>query len=146
VTDYVTVAVADQAFGIPVRLIHDVLPDQTLTPVPLAPAAIAGLLNLRGRVVTAIDLRGRLGAAPRASADDRYFVVVEQDGELHGLAVDGIGAVLSVAEDQIGRVPAQLDPAWREIATGVYPAADGLVVLIDIRSLLALGAQRRAAS
>lgn len=145
-TDYVRVAVAGQGLGIPVALIRDVLADQALTPVPLAPPAIAGLLNMRGRVVTAIDLRGRLGMAPRTPGANRYFVVVDQDGELYGLIVDTVGEVLSIPQDQLGQVPVTLDPDWRDLADAVYPAPDGLVVLIDLASLLAVGSRRRVAS
>jgi purine-binding chemotaxis protein CheW len=117
-----------------------------MTPVPLAPRAVAGLLNLRGRIVTAIDLRMRLGLPLRDIGADSANVVVECGGELYALAVDAVGDVVAVDEVQLERVPALLDPLWREAAVAVYPAERGLIVLLDIARLLDNVAKLRAAS
>jgi purine-binding chemotaxis protein CheW len=144
--DCVIVSLADQGFGIPVAHIRDVLRRQPTTPVPLAPRAIAGLINLRGRIVTAIDLRARLGLPTREDGADATDVVVEQAGELYALIVDAVGDVVQVAEERLEQVPARLDPAWRELATAVYPSERGLVVLLDVARLLDLAPKLRAAS
>src|SRR5215813_314004 len=86
--DYVTMSIADQLFGIPVLKVQDVLGPQTITRVPLAPPEVAGSLNLRGRIVTAIDVRLRLGLEPRANQKPSMSVVVEHDGELYSVLVD----------------------------------------------------------
>ncbi len=136
--DFVIVTLVGQSFGIPVMQVRDVLRRQTLTPVPLAPNAVAGLLNLRGRIVTAIDLRVRLGLAPQAADADAAIVVVERDGELYALIVDAVGDVLTVPPERRERVPAMLDPVWRGLAAAVHAAAEGLVVLLDIPRVLDL--------
>src|SRR5918911_2201202 len=80
--DFVSVTISGQLFGIPVLQVQDVLGPQRITPIPLAPREIAGSLNLRGRIVTAIDMRVRLGLAASAERDKRMSVVVEHGGEL----------------------------------------------------------------
>jgi purine-binding chemotaxis protein CheW len=143
--DFVIVRLGSQDFGISVAEVRDVLQQQTITPVPLAPHAVAGLLNLRGRVVTAIDLRLRLGLLSRAADVDSANVVVERDGEFYALVVDAVGDVVTVAQDRLEAVPARLDPQWREVAAAVYPAAGGLIVLLDIARLLDFVPRLRAA-
>ena len=144
--DFVTIRIASQEFGVPVMQIRDVLRRQHLTPVPLAPRAVAGLLNLRGRIVTAIDLRTRLGLPPQAADSDAVHVVVENGGEPYALVVDGIGDVLHVDERQLEPVPPSLDPQWRAVASAVYPTVGGLIVLLDLARLLDLAPPRRIAS
>jgi purine-binding chemotaxis protein CheW len=86
---FVTVVIERQTFGIPVLVVQDILGPQKITRVPLAPAEVAGALNLRGRIVTAINVRRRLGLAPRPAEMKGMNVVVEHDGELYSLMVDG---------------------------------------------------------
>lgn len=144
-SDYVTIRLGAQDFGVPVADVRDVLRRQKITPVPLAPRAVAGLLNLRGRIVTAVDLRLRLGL-PNAAPAEGVIVVVERDGELYALAADAVGDVLHIAQDQVEPVPAALDPQWRQVAAAVYPAERGFVVLFDIGRLLDIAPKLRAAS
>src|SRR5271168_2781875 len=95
--DFVSVTILDQMFGIPVLQVQDVLGPQRITRIPLAPAEVAGSLNLRGRIVTAIDLRTRLGLPKRAAGEKSMSVVVDQDGEAYSLLVDNVGEVLSLS-------------------------------------------------
>src|SRR5512139_1000055 len=88
--DYVTMSIGDQMFGIPVLTVQDVLGPQNIARVPLAPPEVAGSLNLRGRIVTAIDVRPRLGLATREGGKAAMSVVVEYDGELYSLLVDSV--------------------------------------------------------
>lgn len=143
--DFVMVRLGSQEFGIPVTEVRDVLRRQKITPVPLAPPAIAGLLNLRGRVVTAVDLRRRLDLPPRDIAVDVANVVVDLGGELYALAVDAVGDVVRIDKASLERVPPLLDPRWRDVAAAVYPTERGLTVLLDIARLLDFGAKQRAA-
>lgn len=145
-SDFIAVRVGNQDFGVPVTQVRDVLRRQRLTPVPLVPRAIVGLLNLRGRIVTAIDLRIRLGLPPRAPGGDAVHVVVENGGELYALVVDSLGDVQPVDERQVETVPAGLDPQWRAVASAVSPTAQGFVVLLDVARLLDIAPARRAAS
>jgi purine-binding chemotaxis protein CheW len=146
-SDFVTMRIGAQEFGVPVMQVRDVLRHQHLTPVPLAPRAIAGLLNLRGRIVTAIDLRERLGLPPLSADAETANIVVEQDGEPYALVVDNVGDVLQIDERQFEAVPSVLDPRWRAAASAVYPTEAGLIVLLDIARLLDIVPQpRRTAS
>jgi purine-binding chemotaxis protein CheW len=146
-SDFVTIRIGVQEFGVPVMQVRDVLRRQHLTPVPLALRAIAGLLNLRGRIVTAIDLRERLGLPPLSADAETANIVVEQDGEPYALVVDNVGDVLQIDERQFEAVPSVLDPRWRAAASAVYPTEAGLIVLLDIARLLDIVPQpRRIAS
>ena len=143
---FVAIQLGQQQFGLPVLDIRDVLRQQKITPVPRAPGAVAGLLNLRGSIVTAIDLRRRLGLAPRDENSESASVVVERDGELYALIVDAVGDVLHIERERLGPVPAALDAQWRKAAAAVYPAERGFIVLLDIARLLDIAPKLRAAS
>jgi len=147
--DFVSVVVGDQLFGIPVLEVRDVLASQRITRVPLAPPEVAGSLNLRGRIVTAIDLRTRLGLPPRAAEQSagkaRMSVVVDHGGELYSLVVDSAGEVLSLSEATFERNPATLDPRWREVSAGIYRLDDTLLVVFDITRLLDISTHLEAA-
>jgi purine-binding chemotaxis protein CheW len=140
--EYVTVTIADQLFGIPVLSVQDVLGPQKITHIPLAPPEVAGALNLRGRIVTAIDVRRRLGLPLRESDEPGMSVVVEHHGEPYSLLIDSVGEVLSLPEDGYERSPATLDPRWREVSGGVYRLEKELLVVLDVERLLEFGAKQ----
>src|SRR5580700_9947674 len=100
---FVTLTVADELCGVPVLAVRDILGEQVITRIPLAPPEIAGSLNLRGRIVTAIDLRRRLRLPPAAPDQPRMSVVAEQGGELYALLVDQVSEVLSLNASQFER-------------------------------------------
>lgn len=134
--DFVTMMVADQLFGIPVLSVQDVLGPQRITRIPLAPVEVAGALNLRGRIVTAIDVRRRLGLAAREPGKSNMSIVVDQSGELYSLSVDTVGEVLSLPSDAFERNPATLDPQWRDVSAGIYRLEGKLMVVLDVARLL----------
>jgi purine-binding chemotaxis protein CheW len=134
--DFVTMTIADQMFGIPVLQVQDVLGPQRITRIPLAPPEVAGSLNLRGRIVTAIDVRLRLGLPRRATDKPGMSIVVELRGELYSLMVDSVGEVLSLLERDFERNPPTLDPRWREVSTGIYRLNNQLMVVLDVERLL----------
>jgi len=142
--DFVSMSVAGQLFGIPVLTVQDVLGPQRMTRVPLAPPEVAGSLNLRGRIVTAIDFRTRLGLGPRPAGEDGMNVVVECGGEPYSLIVDTVGEVLSFAPEDREQTPATLDIVWRHIAAGIYRLDDQLMVVIDVAKLLDMGQSEAA--
>lgn len=135
-SQFVTLTVDGQLFGIPVLSVQDVLAKQTIANVPLAHPVVAGLINLRGRIVTAIDLRRRMGLDDRAVGADSMNVVVEHGAELYSLIIDSIGDVLTVPADKFERNLATLDPLWRGFADGIYRLEDKLLVILDIGRLL----------
>jgi purine-binding chemotaxis protein CheW len=134
----VTLTVADQLCGVPVLAVRDILGEQVITRIPLAPPEIAGSLNLRGRIVTAIDLRRRLRLPPVAPGQARMSVVAEQGGELYALLVDQVSEVLSLDASQFERNPATLDKTWAEFSTGIFRLDGRLLVVLDVSRLLAL--------
>jgi len=136
--DFVTFTIGDQLFGIPILEVRDVLPPQPITRIDLAPPEIAGLLNLRGRIVTALDIRHRLGLASAASGEPAMSIVVDQGGELYSILVDRIGDALSLSAKDHEPSPPTLNPRWREVSAGIYRLSDRLLVVIDIARLLRL--------
>jgi purine-binding chemotaxis protein CheW len=134
----VTLTVGDQLCGVPVLAVRDILGEQTITRIPLAPPEIAGSLNLRGRIVTAIDLRSRLKLPPPAAGVRRMSVVAEQGGELYALLVDQVSEVMSLKPGAFERNPPTLPTTWAMFSTGVYRLEDRLLVVLDVGRLLAL--------
>jgi purine-binding chemotaxis protein CheW len=143
--DYVTMSIADQLFGIPVLKVQDVLGPQTITRVPLAPPEVAGSLNLRGRIVTAIDVRLRLSLETRTTTKPAMSVVVEHDGELYSLLVDTVGEVLSLNVKDYQRNPPTLNPRLRDFSDGIYRLNGSLLVVLSVASLLNFGGRADAA-
>ena len=135
--DFVTVVTAGQVFGLTLDRVRDVFVPRGLSPVPLAPPEVAGLLNLRGRIVTAVDLRRRLGLGPRNSATSPVAVGIEERGELYGLIVDEVGDVLRLPRTRREANPVNLDEHWADICDGVYQLDDGLMVVLDVDKVLA---------
>lgn len=142
--DFVTFTIADQLFGIPVLLVQDVLSSYHITRIPLAPPEITGSLNLRGRVVTAIDVRIRLGLEPRAEGAECMSIVAETGGELYSLLVDSVGEVLPLSSANYERNPPTLDAKLRSYADGIYRLDDGLLVVLDVKRLLDYGHEKAA--
>jgi purine-binding chemotaxis protein CheW len=144
-TEFVTVQIGEQWFGIPINRVHDVFRPQRLTRVPLSHPNIAGVLNLRGRIVTMIDCRSRLGLAPRASDAPSMAAGVERNGEFYGLVIDAVGEVLNLSPAAVGANPVNLDPKWRAISKGVYRLEGRLLVVLDVDALLDFTNKREAA-
>lgn len=143
--DYVTMSIGDQMFGIPVLNVQDVLGSQQITRVPLAPPEVAGSLNLRGRIVTAIDVRLRLNMPKKDDGKPPMSVVVEHDGELYSLLVDAVGEVLSLNMKDYQRNPPTLNARLREFSDGIYRLNGSLLVVLSVGSLLNFGSHKDAA-
>lgn len=140
--EYVSFHVARQVLGIPVAEVREILPQRVNTRVPSAPKAVSGILNLRGQIVTTIDLRERM-ALPRRPPDDGYMsVVVHHEGELFNLQVDSVGDVLNVSGEDFAEPPPTLDPVWRGCSRGVFRLEAGLLIVLNVASLLDLSTHR----
>ena len=143
--EYVTVMVADQIFGLPIDRVHDVFIATSLTAVPLAPREIVGLLNLRGRVVTAMCLRRRLGLPDRADSEREMAVGLENKGESYGLLVDGVGEVMKLSPETREPNPVHMDARWGKLSRGVHRLDDKLLIILDVDAVLSFDVDARAA-
>lgn len=127
-------------FGIEVLQVQEVIRSQIMTRVPLATRSVRGLINLRGQIVTAIDLRERLGLPPLDDGREPMNVVVRTAEGAVSLLVDEIGDVLETEAEQYEEPPETL-PAWaRELITGVYKLPDRLLLVLDTEKTLMLDA------
>src|ERR1700743_2555182 len=108
--EYVTAVIGGQLFGLPISRVQDVFMPERLTRVPLAPGEIAGVLNLRGRIFTVIDMRPRLGLPKNDDGKPAMAVGVDLRGESYGLLIDHIGEGLTLPDDGREDNPVHLDP------------------------------------
>jgi len=143
---FVSVIVRGQVLGVPVLRVQDVIAETVLNRIPLAPPEVAGSLNLRGRIVTAIDLRRRLRMPERSPGQATISVIVERGGELYALLADDIGDVLWLSADQYEPAPATLSTHWRSLCDGLYRLEDELLLVLDIDQVLNFGAGSLAAA
>ena len=142
-----TFVVGKYLFGVDVSLVQEVVRLQSITPVPLAAPEIAGLINLRGEVLTAIDLRARLGL-PRTgdgAKKDPVNVVIRVDDEPVSLLVDEIGGVLEVSQVPFEQTPSTVDERIRDMLLGAYTLPDRLLLALNAQRVLALTEDARAA-
>lgn len=135
--EYITVMIGDQLFGLRILEVQDVFMPSAVTVVPLASSDVAGVLNLRGRIVTAIDMRRRLGLPEKPSGTVSMAVGIECKGESYGLIIDKVGEVHRLAADSFEPNPANLDPRWAAISAGVHRLEGSLMVVIDVDKVLA---------
>lgn len=134
--DFLTIKIDGQMFGIPILQVQDVLGEITVTRIPLAPPQVSGSLNLRGRIVTAIDVRKCLGLTPLENVDKRMSVVVMHDDELYSLIIDNVGDVLTLQDKEFEQNPATLDITWKSISLGVYRLQGQILIILDVPKLL----------
>ena len=126
--------------GVEVLKVQEVIRYQEMTRVPLAPPVVRGLINLRGQIVTAIDLRERLGLKPRPEGDLPMNVVVRTADGATSLLVDEIGDVVTVDEDAYERPPETIGAITRELVEGVYKLRGRLLMIIDTEKAIGLSA------
>lgn len=128
---FATFRLDSMLFGVEVREVQEVIRYQEMTPVPLAPAMIRGLINLRGQIVTAIDLRQRLELPLRESGALPMNVVIRGDDGAVSLLVDEIGDVVEVENEAFEKTPEILRGVAREVVTGIYKLKDCLLLILD---------------
>lgn len=143
--EYVTAMIGGQLFGLPIRRVQDVFLPERLTRVPLAPREIAGLLNLRGRIVTLIDMRRRLGLEPRTDDAPSMAIGVELRGESYGLLIDSVGEVLKVDDETREPNPINLDPRLARVSAGIHRLDGQLLMVVDVDRVLDIGVTASAA-
>ncbi|WP_417686963.1 chemotaxis protein CheW [Roseibium sp.] len=132
---YVTVVIGGQLFGLPISQVHDVFVPESVTRVPLSAPEVKGVLNLRGRIVTAIDMRRRLHLPPQKEGQ-MMAVGIEYKQESYGLVIDSVGEVLTLPSSSSEPNPSNLDKRWAEISGGVHRLDGRLMVILDVARLL----------
>lgn len=137
--EYVTAMVSGQLFGLPIQRVQDVFKPERLTRVPLAPPEIAGVLNLRGRIVTLIDLRRRLGFDEPEGRGELMAIGVDTRGESYGLLIDSIGEVLKLSAATREPNPLNLEPALARVSAGIHRLEGELLVVLDVDRVLDVG-------
>lgn len=144
-TEFVTVMLGEQLFGLPISRVQDVFMLERLTRVPLSEPEIAGVLNLRGRIVTAIDMRCRLGLPKRTDDKKPMSIGIEYKGESYGLLIDTVGEVLKLPDDTREPNPINLDARLARVSSGVHRLDGQLLVLLDVDRVLDMGNETMAA-
>jgi purine-binding chemotaxis protein CheW len=143
--EYVTVSIDEHLFGLPISTVQDVFVPDRLTQVPLSQPEIAGVLNLRGRIVTAIDMRRRLGLPPRRDEVAMIAVGIELRGESYGLLVDAVGEVMKLAKDACEAKPINLDARLADVTAGIYRLDGQLLVVLDVERVFDMSVSAIAA-
>jgi len=141
---FCTFYLADLFLGVEVDNIQEVLRYQRMTEVPLATKTIEGLINLRGQIVTAFDLRRRFGIEDRPEGQLPMNVVVRTGGEVLSLLVDEIGDVVEVSESDFETTPATVAGVARELISGVFKLEGKLLLVLDVEKTLDIDASLRA--
>jgi purine-binding chemotaxis protein CheW len=141
--EYCTFQVGDLLLGVDIQQVEEINRHLDLTPVPHAPACVRGVVNLRGEVVTAVDLRTVLGLPPAAFTKSTRNVVLDSHGEQIGLLVDRIGDVVRLVGDDVEPLPANFSGADARFFKGVYQLDEQLLVLLDLEAALAVPATAR---
>jgi purine-binding chemotaxis protein CheW len=144
-TEYVTAMIGAQLFGLPIARVQDVFVPERLTRVPLSSPEVAGILSLRGRIVTVIDMRYRLGVPKGDGGQPALAVGIEYRGESYGLLIDDIGEVMKLRDSNLEANPVNLDARLRQLAAGVHRLDTQLLVILDIDRVLHVGAETKAA-
>ena len=138
---YATFSVADMFCGIEVEQVQEVLKRQDMTPVPLAPDVVQGLINLRGQIVTAIDLRRRFRLPERPDGQQPMNIVLRCDGGAVSLLVDEIGDVIEVDKREYEPPPSTMDPFHREVVESVFKLEGKLLLTLDTAKVLSIDAE-----
>jgi len=148
-TEFVTFTTAGQLFGLPIGRVQDVFKPSRITRVPLAGSEIAGVLNLRGRIVTAIHLSNRLDLDSNAQEDSQkrppMAIGIECGAESFGLLVDAVGEVLKLPESELEANPINLDRKLARVSDGVFRLDGQLLVVLDVDRVLDFSAEVAAA-
>ena len=144
-SEYVTAMIGGQLFGLPILRVQDVFHPDRVTRVPLAPPEIAGLLNLRGRIVTLIDMRRRLGLENAGREAQPMAIGVESRGESYGLLIDSVGAVLKLDDGAREPNPVNLDARLARVSAGIHRLDGQLLVVVDVDRALEIGHMAAAA-
>jgi purine-binding chemotaxis protein CheW len=128
--------VGRETYGVPIASLHEIVRVTEITSVPDSPEYIEGVINLRGKIVSVIDLRKRFGAKQTANSKKNRILVVELNGRLTGLIVDAASDVLKIPADDVEAAPAVFQEGGLNCVTGLGKYKGRLIVLLDMNKLL----------
>lgn len=135
--------VGRETFGVPIALVHEIVRVPEITAVPDAPACVEGVINLRGKIVSIIDLRKRFGESKIQGSKKNRILVAEVEGKLVGLVVDAASEVLKIPSGEVEAPPSALEEGDSNYVTGVGKLNGRLILLIDLNKVLQRGELRR---
>ncbi|RMH50295.1 MAG: hypothetical protein D6682_07230 [Zetaproteobacteria bacterium] len=138
-TELLTCLVGDQWIGLKVQNVREVVTKQIRTEMPLSPDCVMGLINLRGKVITEIEVRTVVGLPHRAEEAPLHVAIVEtSNGEDFGLIVDDVGAVIELDYDNFEATPRSLSPIWLQVSEGVMKQEDRVIVVVNVDRFISL--------
>lgn len=129
---FLTFTICGEYFGVPVSHVKDIFKENRITPVPLAPADIVGAINLRGRIVVAIDMRKRFNLPDFAEGAKKIHVAIEHKEEVCSLLVDAVEDVITLPQDGLDSLPTTMEEKWSKISDGVYRLQNRLMIVLNI--------------
>jgi purine-binding chemotaxis protein CheW len=135
-TQFVGFRVGRETYGIPIAALHEIVRVPEITAVPDAPAHLEGVINLRGKIVSVVDLRKRFKQAATSLTRHSRILVVEHRGRLVGMVVDSASEVLKIAESEIEPAPAMMKEGGLDCVTGLGKCRNRLIILLDIDKVL----------
>jgi purine-binding chemotaxis protein CheW len=135
--------VGRETFGVPIGLVHEIVRVPEITAVPDSPGYVEGVINLRGKIVSVVDLRKRFGEREITSHKKNRILVTEVEGKMVGLIVDAASEVLKIPDNEIELPPSVFEEGELNYVTGVGKLQGRLVILIDLSKILQKGELRR---
>jgi len=137
-SELLTCRVGEQWLGLQVSQVREVVTPQLCTDMPLSPDAVMGLINLRGRVITQLDVRKVIGLPDRETDDFRVAIVETMSGEDFGLVMDEVGEVIDLDPDMYEKTPKTLDRIWQDVSEGVLKQDARVIVLVNVERFVAM--------
>ncbi len=132
-----------ETFGVPISLVHEIVRVPEITSVPESPGFVEGVINLRGKIVSVVDLRKRFGETPGPADKKNRILVTEMEGKLVGLIVDAASEVLKISEADIGPPPGIFAEDEVHYVSGLGKHRGRLIILVDLNKILQKGELRR---
>jgi purine-binding chemotaxis protein CheW len=128
--------VGGETFGVEINLVKEIVPFQDITPVPDSYDFVEGIINLRGKIVTVIDMRRRLRAPAAAREKTTRIIILDLDGRLMGMVVDAASEIVRIADESIGPPPELINEIGSNYILGIARLGERLIVLLDLRRIL----------
>jgi purine-binding chemotaxis protein CheW len=136
--------VGAETFGVPITCVHEIVRVPDITSVPDSPEFVEGVINLRGKIISVVDLRKRFGEQPNPTNKKNRVIVVDSEGKLVGLIVDSASEVMRIPQSEIEPPPRVLADESSGYVTGVGKLKDRLIILVDLQRVLQRGDLRKA--